>query len=403
EGRRNVRLLTAGEFEELKSVASRREIEDLGPESYTGEDERGWLGYEYLRLTKDGGRRIVLDALRRAPKNPTPHEELSGLFYRLSRSGEFTARYKIEDKIPGVEVIFADSRQSALMVCGEGREIRVLVAEKGVEHRQDVAGAKPEWRETSSGKIGAATGEPSACRGAHTPATRGIASGRLNGYAIPPARLGDARIYASYGRDPGVWKAEPDAEPVKIISGPYINPVVTPDGKWLVAAKADVEEGRPVPRLIRHNLQTGKESVIKMRDDGYSLPFAYVAAHRKVLVVQSGFNMTERNFLLDPETEAIQPVKGEFRPLISAFHRALQPTGNPNELWAAIHDSQKRVTSFGRYDSKNFSFTPLIELPELLLTSDDVWVDAAEGKIWITYQGHVLRLPMPAQARESRR
>ena len=403
EGRRNVRWLTGGEFEELKSFASRREIEDLGPETYAGEDERGRLGYEYLRLTKDGGRRIVLDALRRAPKNPTPHEELSGLFYRLSRSGEFTARYKIEDKIAGVEVIFADSRQSALMVCGEGREVRVLVAEKGVEYRQNAAGAKPEWRVTSSGKVGAGAGEPSACRGAHTPAMRGIAPAGPNGYSIPPARLGDARIYASYGRDPGVWKAEPDAEPVKIINGPYVSPVVTPDGKWLVAAKADNEEGRFIPQLIRHNLQTGKESVIKMRDNGYSLPFAYVAAHRKVLVEQSGFNMTERSFLLDPETEAVQPVKGEFRPLVSAFHRALQPTGNPNEFWAVIHDSQKMATSFGRYDSKNFSFTPLIELPELRLTSDDIWVDTAGGKIWITYQSHLLRLPMPAQARESRR
>src|SRR5262245_11389997 len=36
EGRKDVRLLTDGEFEELKSLTSRQEIEDLGPESYFG-------------------------------------------------------------------------------------------------------------------------------------------------------------------------------------------------------------------------------------------------------------------------------------------------------------------------------------------------------------------------------
>jgi hypothetical protein len=45
-----------------------------------------------LRLNKEGGRRIILDDLRRAPKNPTPHKELSGLFYRLS--GKIWFAYK---------------------------------------------------------------------------------------------------------------------------------------------------------------------------------------------------------------------------------------------------------------------------------------------------------------------
>src|SRR5262245_66598204 len=59
EGRRNVRWLTGGEFEELKSFTSLQEIEDLGPESYSGEGGSSWLKYEYLRLTKAGGLRIA--------------------------------------------------------------------------------------------------------------------------------------------------------------------------------------------------------------------------------------------------------------------------------------------------------------------------------------------------------
>src|SRR5262249_17808067 len=139
----------------------RQEVEDLGPEHYVYSDYR--TPQEYLRLTKEGGRRIMLDALRRAPKNPTLHEELSGLFYRLSTSGKFVTRYEIEDKIPGVEVLLADKKQEARTVCGEGREIRVLIGEKGAEYKRGLAEAMPEWREFSSGKPGKVTDDPSAC------------------------------------------------------------------------------------------------------------------------------------------------------------------------------------------------------------------------------------------------
>jgi hypothetical protein len=139
EGRRDVRALTESEFEELRSFTSRQEVEDLGPEGYICPVHQGC--YYYLRLTKDGGRRIMLYALRRAPKNPTLHEELSGLFYRLSKSEGFVTRYEIEDKIPGVEILLADKKQEAIMVCRAGREIRVLIGEKGADYKRGIAEA----------------------------------------------------------------------------------------------------------------------------------------------------------------------------------------------------------------------------------------------------------------------
>src|SRR5262249_33041817 len=136
EGRRNVRWLTESEFEELRSFTSRQEVEDLGPESYTHEPLITRSSHEYLRLTKDGGRRIILDDLWRPPKDPTLHEELSGLFHRLSNTGEFVVKYAIEDKIPGVEVLFADKGQSAETVCGAGGKIRVLIGEKEAGYKR---------------------------------------------------------------------------------------------------------------------------------------------------------------------------------------------------------------------------------------------------------------------------
>jgi PAS domain-containing protein len=398
EGRRNMRLLTESEFEGLKSFTSRQDVEDLGPESY------GYANYEYLRLTKEGGRRIILDGLRRGPKNPTLHKELSGLFHRLSRSGEFITRYAIEDKIPGVEVLLADKKQEAVMVCGEGREIRVLVGENGAEYKRSSAEAMPEWREYSSGAPGKVTDEPSACRvsGLFEAFTKIQWNDHFNG-ARSPTRSGDSWIYASYGQAAGVWKFELGNEPAKIISGYYSHPVVTPDGKWLMATKTSGEGGEYTSQLVRHNLQTGEEFQVNLPDSAIRPPFMYLAAHGKVLLGYSGHHnshyLREVNHLLDAETGAILEAKGDFGPLNDDFMRELQPTGKPNEVWAASRNWNKRSTSFGRYDIRNFVFTPLIELPGLLLKNSDFWVDVNASKIWFTYKGHLLRIPLPAKSK----
>lgn len=405
EGRRNVRILTESEFEELKSFTSRQEVDDLGPETYDGDPGR--VRYEYLRLTKEGGRRITLDALRRAPKNPTLREELSGLFHRLSRSGEFVMRYAIEDKIPGVEVLLADKKQGAAMVCGEGREIRVLVGEKGVEYKCGIAEAMCEWHEASSGKLGNVTEEPTACPRLFLiqllMKIRSKSHYSGNGQLGEFERSGAAWVYALSGIDAGVWKVEPGAEATRIINGTYANPVVTPDGKWMVAIKRSSGGETDSSQLVRHNLQTGEEFPIDMQNVAYHPLVTYVAAHGKVLFAHPGFRDKEHlnaiNYLLDPETGTLQQVKGEFRPLVKNFLRELQPTGNPNEFWAVVSDEQKKVTHLGRYDSKSFVFTPLVELPGLILSNSDFWVDVTAGKIWFTYKGHLLRIPLPQKTK----
>jgi hypothetical protein len=336
EGRRNVRWLTDGEFEELKSFTSRQEIEDLGPESYSGEGGSSWSKYEYLRLTKEGGLRIALDDLRRAPKNPTPHEELSGLFYRLSRSGEFTTRYNIEDKIPGVEVVFADKNQSVLKVCGEGGEIRALIEENGDEYRRGGVKSPPEWREFSSGKPGEVKDEPSAFHLLNTPS-----SAPKTATAIRPGPFGQpaesvrSLFYYTSGKDSGIWRVEPGLDPVKILGANYSDSVITPDCKWLVAIKRD-NEGKTDLQLIRRNLKTGEEFVATSAQYAVNPRLAYIAAHDKVLVLNFGSpEMGNQSFLLDPKTGDVQPAKGEFRPLTETHSRAPQSTGAQNdEVWA---------------------------------------------------------------------
>ncbi|MBL8188119.1 MAG: hypothetical protein JNK38_08930, partial [Acidobacteria bacterium] len=127
-------------------------------------------------------------------------------------------------------------------------------------------------------------------------------------------------------------------------------------------------------------------------------PVAYVAAHNKLLLSQQTYQFREDGkgtfFLLDAETGAIQPVKGEFRPLTNLFARPLQPTDKPHEFWAVIYDNKKKTTSVGRYDTRTFTFTPVTELPELRLSSENVWADATAGKLYFVYLGHLLRVPL---------
>jgi len=401
QGRRNVRWLTDSEFEELKNFTSRQEVEELGPESYSVDsDVIGQANYEYLRLTRESGRRIALTYLRRASKDPTPHEELSGLFYRLSKSGEFITRYDIVDKIPGVDVVFADKNRSALKVCAEGGEMRALIEEKGAGYKQGGAKAAPEWREFSSGNPGEVRDEPSACRKLNLPSSalknaRGISQNPFS----RPAQSDGTLFYVTSGEDEGIWRAKPGIEPAKIVSGDYSYPVITPDGKWLMATKYVSED----QRLIRRNLQSGEEFVISLPQDAYDtylFMLVYAAAHGKFLeIAHWNGGPGNKGYLLDPETGTVQSVKGEFRPLFDALSRAPQAAGAPNLFWATIYDREERATKFGRYDSKNFAFTPLLEFPELRLSADDIWVDAAGGKIWFVYEGQLLRLPMPAQTK----
>jgi hypothetical protein len=85
-GGQKTRVLSDGEFRELKDFTSRPEVEDLGPESWS--IYKPIIPYEYLRLTKEGGRRIILAGYGSAPKSPSLHERLADIFYRIDKSGD---------------------------------------------------------------------------------------------------------------------------------------------------------------------------------------------------------------------------------------------------------------------------------------------------------------------------
>jgi HEAT repeat protein len=434
--RLNYRQLTPVELEELKSFTARQEVEDLGPEdvsrdwkylSARGGSENPQLLYEYLRLNKDGGRRIAICSMRRAPKNPTLHEELGGLFHKLIDSGEFKVRYALEDKIPGLEVMWADKKQPVLSVCQEKGELRVLTGNplayffKGMyapamsewlsrafapvlagRLKGDSEPALPEWRIFTKDGIGAVAPDTPACRRStsvtFSPATSAVFQSIVGFYTQITISQGDPEeVYAvPKGKNQGVWKAEPGRDPVKLLDDAYQSVLALPDGKWLIGRKVINEGGKGGAQLVRHNLRTNEAFPIVFSREGDHRPLGFSEAHGKVLIVDGDDMSPQANgYLLDIETGATQAVSGDFRLIADDGIRNLQPAGKPNEFWAAIFDHQKQATIVGRYDAKLFAFTPLIQLPELRFDSSGAWVDQTAGMLWMVYRGCLLRLPLP--------
>jgi hypothetical protein len=89
-GGRRARPLSDVEFRELKNFTSRPYVEDLGPESWRINKPN--IPYEYLHLTKEGGKRIILAGYGPASRSPSVHERIADLFYRIGKSGESKPR-----------------------------------------------------------------------------------------------------------------------------------------------------------------------------------------------------------------------------------------------------------------------------------------------------------------------
>lgn len=323
-GRLKTRLLTADELQTLKTLALGEEVENLGPQNRatSGEIVPDRARYEYLRLTKEGGRRIMLAELRRAPKTaPTLHEQLAGLFYQLSRSGEFKLRYEMEDKIPGLEVLLADDTRRVFTACQERGALRVLIEP---ERDDNLRPANPifEWRTFAAGRLGTITDEPGACQYQNSllnvPDWLRDIRNRAGLMIDRRSKVGDTWFSpALVEGESGLWKFEEEKSPVKIADGTYVNSIATPDGKWLVTKKTVQTTDKFETQITRINLQSdkqagaqaGREFIVNAPQLSSHYPIVFVAAHNKVLLGQ-GHYQYGRDFtggtyyLLDPETGA---------------------------------------------------------------------------------------------------
>lgn len=388
------RDLSNSELIELQTLAARPEVADLKPETPLGGYQESFA--EFVRVNKDGGYRVVLEGRKSAPptlNDASLHEQLSELFYRFSKAGTYETHYAIEAKLPGVEVLFADETQQVFAVCQEGGETLVLAGAPFNQRRPVKEG--PHWRLFKEGQLGSAVNAPEI----FSEWEQIDASFRFLMLAPPRGDDVSGLPLQFLRRSLEMSKTlSTDTRPANGL-GEFLMSLSTPDQKWVVGIEFDQKRGDR--RLLRRNTQTGQQFEVRAdKGDNHEplMPLKYLEAANKMLLVRAEFlgaaNTNAAYYLLDPASGVLQPAKGEFRPLQDQALRPLQPTGKPHEFWAVI--SEQEQSRVGRYDERAFTFTPMLVVPGLPLRSADVWVDDARGKVWLTYKGHLLRLPLPA-------
>ena len=415
EARYRERVLAKEEFDDLTGYLAHHKVDELAPFlSCTN----GCQSKQLLMLGKQGGRRVFVNASRQ----PEVFSGLDTMFKDMRRSPA-KLRYNLEKDVPGLEILFADDDKRAQTVWKNGSDLRLLVADE-VKRKQidreieDSGEAFEESEEESENSAENKLWELRQKREYENFAWFKFDSGRIGDPGAQPDQVEFLPVRDSFAvkSKAGQWKAKATGVEIradsdglhkisggritKIRSGSYDSPVVTANGKWVIATKYSEDD---VPVLYRINLQTNKEFLVVSEDYPAGRAIAFVPSLNKVLTTVAydeyeDYEGTENHdgsyYWLDAETGNVQPVAGLVKPLAQQKFRSLQPAQNAFEFWAAMHDRNKNETNVGVYNSKTFSFKPVIKIPKIGFNSMDMWVDVTAGKVYFVYNGHLLALPL---------
>lgn len=397
---------------------------NLGPQ-FGGCHYDCWTS-EFLSLTKEKGRRVFSQQGFRAWSAVLENFDL------LGRREGAKIHYNLEKEIKGLEVLYADESTLVKDIGQQGGEIRVFVERQATQDELDekkkmdssrddedeatrlefrrreaaLARARFSWRAFAGNKLGAVASAPD---GYKTFDESKFPQDDLD-ESSSHRRSGDAQVISPdsivFTRNfEGLWRQTAGRNAVRISGedGAYSGPVVTPDGKWVVAAKTDSDWGVP-NFVVRFNLQTGREYRVNLAPADQFDVVVYLPLQGKVLLrrakdsegssSKSAGPESPEYYLLDAATGLTQKVSGEFAPLLEESRRFLQATRAPAEFWAAIPNRDQDQTQVGRYNLKDFSFQPVLRLPHIAFESMSMWVDEQAGKLYVVYQGHLLRLPL---------
>jgi hypothetical protein len=426
------RELSKYEFDEIKAYLIDNHADELAP--FLRCSEREYCpGKELLMLGRNGGRRVY------AAAEPAPafFAGLSKYFAGVTATPG-VVKYELSKDVPGLELLLADDDLHVETVWKDGDDMRVGVSDMAIRQKveeeiEDVLDGTPvtpvagdtdsedapfvdirtrltvkrqfegySWHKIVSGVDAGTVSQP--------PGVELIPLRDAN--SIQPtqgqwkARAGAVEIRAD---DTGLFKLS-GGKLTSIRKGLYSNPLVTPNGRWAVAFRSD-DDG---PSLVRFNLITNKEFPVATAQYLSFFPIAFVPTVNKVLIVEQndsyedeGEGVSQKDddaigpdpqpsemMLLDPETGALQPASGEFRPLAQQTFRPLQKALKPNEFWAAIPDIENNETQVGIFDILHFGFRTVLRVPKITFNSMSMWVDETGGKIYFVYRGHLLSLPL---------
>ena len=419
------RVLEQNEWDNMKGYLAHFDVDKLPPFlACTGEcDSR-----ELLMLSKAGGRRVFV----KSSSNSVP-EFFAGLdkIFDDMRQRPAKLKYFAASAIPGLEVHFADGRLAAQTVWKEGADVRILVTDDDRSKAVESEIAKQQDEAEESLEDGMDNSEHYQkfykMRESRKYESYGwfqLAGEQLAGQAAQPAasEFIPAKDGFSPSAESGRWKAKTatweiradetglykiaSGRVVRIRTGYYGDPVITANGRWVIATKYSDDSGNG---LVRVNLLNNREFRIESADHSPARPVAYIQSINRVLLTgygeedhgeyenenynPSAYDDGRGYYFLNPDTGIVTNSVGEVRPIAQQTFRGLQPTGAPGDFWAAIPRGTAG-TLVGIYSTRTFTFRPMLKLPKLIFDSTAMWVDGAAGRVWFTYQGHVLSAPI---------
>ena len=383
---------------------------------------------ELLMLTKEKGRRVFYQGGWQTMQLLQEH------FGKLGEGEGAKIHYKLAQDIKGLEVLYAgelmvqDVAQQAgeLRVRVERPETKEEIAERiatynyeddedeevrvqRLRRRYELQNSRISWRVFANDIPGAVTSQPDSFS---TFDPSRFLSGDENdadfdeGGTTAQVINSDSIVFADYN---GLYRQFAGTKPVQVgTEASYSDPLVTRDGKWVIAAKDDGEA--PV-YLVRLSLQSGREFRINLSEADRLNAIAALPSSGKVILRRAKMDYTPVGYtpkgpnrpefyLLDSATGVTRLVAGEFTPLEQlGSDRFLQPAEKPDEFWAVKSDEKKNETQIGRYNIKDFSFKPVMVVPKLIFNSMSMWVDASHGKVYVVYKNQLLRLPLQTATR----
>ena len=324
----------------------------------------------------------------------------------MMRTGNFKVRYDIQDKIKGVEVVYANEKRPIFSIGKEQNELRVYSRNDEPSATTNDAKNVPQWYAFENSQFGAVTNAPKLVAESYelyNDLDKVWENGRggIKYLSMIPAKNITYLTKESPAEEAGVYKLIAGGKPEKILSGLLYGLEVTPDEKWLVTARVDyaqmAKQGNPLT-LVRVNLQTKQEFVIPPPPGSKGLyPHAPSLVSDLILLTPPpmGENLSAaKSYWLDAPTGKVQPATGELRPLLHKSFIPFQPAAARHTYWVVFYDNQKAVSSFGLYNADNFTFKSLLELPGLLIASDSILADETSGYVYLAHEGNLLRLPL---------
>ena len=415
-GRFQERELALKEMDSLKEWLEREQIDDLPPFD-TGTADG--VQYEYLHLSRRGGRRVYMNnppGANAAPRvefgdqqpgpDPAIYGELTTRLESLSKPA-MKVSYPALEQLPGYRLIHANEQGQVIGIGIKNAKPAVSIRNshnKALEwHVLTADGLSKDFIEEAA--------PPEDSEPSRSDKAVSLQDGPLKGSTLVPDWSGQKR-------DNGLWAVTKDKKRELIVRGVFSRPVVHPGGEWIAVAKTPNYDSWGTPNgVVRINLRSKQMFPVDLPPADNFDPLAWIAAHQRVLLYRQRDDPryfgpsydpkpdagpeNPEFYLLDISTGNHKRIEGEFRPLQRLEGHSLQPTGKPNEYWAVILeelDEPKPTAVLGRYDTQQFRFTETLRFPDMWFHSWNCLVDEANNRVWLAVNGDLLRIALPDDA-----